>query len=165
MQGLSTTGPTWVMVGLAFWHFSVLVPDRFYGGVIGALVAAVAGALVSGYLLPTPGIPAHNPPGLGTDPSPYGKACAKAVDDAIAGGVTPETEIQLPMIIDEDWGYCGMGSGILYRIQKPAFDYLDAPIEYVHSDEIPVPFNHFLEEAMMPSVDRIVSAVKEVCYR
>jgi pyruvate dehydrogenase E1 component beta subunit len=69
------------------------------------------------------------------------------------------------VIIDEDWGYCGMGSGILYKIQKPAFDYLDAPIEYVHSDEIPVPFNHYLEEAMMPSVDRIVSAVKEVCYR
>jgi pyruvate dehydrogenase E1 component beta subunit len=69
------------------------------------------------------------------------------------------------VIVDEDWGYCGMGSGILYRIQKPAFDYLDAPIEYVHSDEIPVPFNHYQEEAMMPTVDRIVSAVKEVCYR
>jgi pyruvate dehydrogenase E1 component beta subunit len=69
------------------------------------------------------------------------------------------------VIVDEDWGYCGMGSGILYKIQKPAFDYLDAPIEYVHSDEIPVPFNHYLEEAMLPSVDRIVEAVKGVCYR
>ena len=69
------------------------------------------------------------------------------------------------VIVDEDWGYCGMGSGILFRIQKPAFDYLDAPIEYVHSDEIPVPYSHPLEEAMLPSVDRIVSAVKEVCYR
>jgi len=69
------------------------------------------------------------------------------------------------VIVDEDWGYCGMGSGILFKIHKPCFDYLDAPIEYVHSDEIPVPFNHFLEEAMMPSVDRIVAAVKEVCYR
>jgi pyruvate dehydrogenase E1 component beta subunit len=68
------------------------------------------------------------------------------------------------VIVDEDWGYCGMGSGILYRIQKPCFDYLDAPIEYVHSDEIPVPYNHYLEEAMLPSVDRIVTAVKEVCY-
>ncbi|MGB7158753.1 MAG: alpha-ketoacid dehydrogenase subunit beta [Tepidisphaeraceae bacterium] len=69
------------------------------------------------------------------------------------------------VIVDEDWGYCGMGAGILQKIQKPAFDHLDAPIEYVHSDEIPVPFNHYLEEAMMPSVDRIVSAAKEVCYR
>jgi len=69
------------------------------------------------------------------------------------------------VIVDEDWGYCGMGSGILYKLQEPCFDYLDAPIKYVHSDEIPVPFNHFLEEAMMPSVDRIVEAVKEVTYR
>src|SRR6185437_5166733 len=69
------------------------------------------------------------------------------------------------VIVDEDWGYCGMGSGILFKIQEPAFDYLDAPIKYVHSDEIPVPYNHHLEEAMMPSVDKIVSAVKEVCYR
>jgi pyruvate dehydrogenase E1 component beta subunit len=69
------------------------------------------------------------------------------------------------VIIDEDWGYCGMGSGILYKIQKRCFDDLDAPIEYVHSDEIPVPFSHPLEEAMLPSVDRIVSAVKEACYR
>jgi len=69
------------------------------------------------------------------------------------------------VIIDEDYGYCGMGAGILQKIQKQVFDDLDAPIEYVHSDEIPVPFNHFLEEAMMPSVDKIVAAVKEVCYR
>jgi pyruvate dehydrogenase E1 component beta subunit len=69
------------------------------------------------------------------------------------------------VIVDEDWGYCGMGSGILYKIQKRCFDHLDAPIEYVHSDEIPVPFSHPLEEAMLPSVDRIVNAVKESCYR
>jgi uncharacterized membrane protein YeaQ/YmgE (transglycosylase-associated protein family) len=54
----------WVMVGVGIWHLSVLVPDRFYGGIIGALMAAVTGALVSGYLLPAPGIPLHNPPGV-----------------------------------------------------------------------------------------------------
>ncbi len=69
------------------------------------------------------------------------------------------------VIIDEDYGFCGMGAGIMYKIQKAAFDDLDAPIEYVHSDEVPVPFNHYLEEAMMPSVDRIVASVKEACYR
>jgi uncharacterized membrane protein YeaQ/YmgE (transglycosylase-associated protein family) len=54
----------WVMIGVAFWHFAVLVPDRFYGGIIGALIAAVGGALISGYLLPLPGIPTRNPPGV-----------------------------------------------------------------------------------------------------
>jgi pyruvate dehydrogenase E1 component beta subunit len=69
------------------------------------------------------------------------------------------------LIIDEDWGYCGMGSGILMKIQKPCFDYLDAPIEYLHSDEVPVPFNHFMEEAMMPSVERIIESAKAICYK
>ena len=55
----------WVMIGVALWHFSVLVPDRFYGGIIGALIAAVGGAMASvSYLLPSPGIPLRNPPGL-----------------------------------------------------------------------------------------------------
>jgi uncharacterized membrane protein YeaQ/YmgE (transglycosylase-associated protein family) len=54
----------WAMIGIACWHFAVLVPDRFWGGIIGAFLAAVAGALLSGFLLPSPGIPNTNPPGL-----------------------------------------------------------------------------------------------------
>jgi uncharacterized membrane protein YeaQ/YmgE (transglycosylase-associated protein family) len=54
----------WIMVGIAFWHFAVLVPDRFAGGIIGAFLAAVAGALVTGYALPAPGVPLENPPGV-----------------------------------------------------------------------------------------------------
>jgi uncharacterized membrane protein YeaQ/YmgE (transglycosylase-associated protein family) len=52
------------MIGIAVWHAAIFVPDRFYGGIIGALLAAIGGAFASGYLLPTPGIPPHNPPGL-----------------------------------------------------------------------------------------------------
>ena len=55
----------WAMTGIACWHFAVVVPDRFWGGIIGALLAAVLGALISGFLLPQPGIPAANPPGVG----------------------------------------------------------------------------------------------------
>lgn len=54
----------WAMIGIALWHLAVLVPDRFVGGIIGAFIAATAGALVTGYLLPTPGLPAANPPGV-----------------------------------------------------------------------------------------------------
>ena len=53
----------WAMIGIAVWHFAVLVPDRFVGGIIGALLAALGGAFVSGYLLPLPGVPTDNPPG------------------------------------------------------------------------------------------------------
>ncbi len=36
----------WVMIGLAFWHFAVLVPDRFWGGIVGAFLAALVGAVL-----------------------------------------------------------------------------------------------------------------------
>jgi hypothetical protein len=54
----------WAMIGIACWHFAVLVPDRFWGGIIGAFLAALSGALASGFLLPEPGIPGTNPPGV-----------------------------------------------------------------------------------------------------
>ena len=69
------------------------------------------------------------------------------------------------VIIDEDYGYCGIGDGIIGKLHKLCFDDLDAPIERLASDEIPVPFNHYMEEAMMPSINTIVEGVKEVCYR
>jgi hypothetical protein len=55
----------WTMIGIALWHFTVLVPDRFWGGIIGAFLASLAGALLSGYLLAEPGLPRANPPGVG----------------------------------------------------------------------------------------------------
>jgi pyruvate dehydrogenase E1 component beta subunit len=68
------------------------------------------------------------------------------------------------VIVDEDYGYCGIGDAVIGRLHKEVFDDLDAPIERVCSDEIPVPFNHYLEEAMMPSVGRVIEAVEEVMY-
>ena len=41
----------WVMMGIALWHFTVFVPDRFYGGIVGAFFAAVAGASVFGFVV------------------------------------------------------------------------------------------------------------------
>jgi ABC-type Fe3+ transport system permease subunit len=40
----------WFTVGVALWHFTVLLPDRFWGGIVGALLGAVTGAMVSGAL-------------------------------------------------------------------------------------------------------------------
>jgi hypothetical protein len=38
----------WFTVGLAIWHFTVFVPDRFWGGIVGAFLGACAGAMASG---------------------------------------------------------------------------------------------------------------------
>lgn len=38
----------WVTTGVALWHFTVFVPDRFWAGIVGALLGAVLGALATG---------------------------------------------------------------------------------------------------------------------
>ncbi len=41
----------WVMVGLAVWHFTVYLPDHFWGGIAGAFVGAIIGSVLGGLLL------------------------------------------------------------------------------------------------------------------
>ncbi|MCB0865301.1 MAG: hypothetical protein KDB58_06270 [Solirubrobacterales bacterium] len=40
----------WFTLGIAVWHFSVFVPDRFRWGIVGAFVGAVIGAMLTGLL-------------------------------------------------------------------------------------------------------------------
>lgn len=39
------------MMALAIWHFTVYLPDKFWGGIIGAFVAAIVGAVVFGFVV------------------------------------------------------------------------------------------------------------------
>lgn len=41
----------WFMMGLAIWHFTVFLPDRFWQGIVGALLGASAGAMVTGAIV------------------------------------------------------------------------------------------------------------------
>jgi hypothetical protein len=38
----------WFTMGIALWHFTVFLPDRFWQGIIGAFLGAVTGAMASG---------------------------------------------------------------------------------------------------------------------
>jgi hypothetical protein len=38
----------WFTVGVALWHFTVFFPDRFWGGIVGALLGAIAGSMITG---------------------------------------------------------------------------------------------------------------------
>lgn len=40
----------WFTTGVALWHFTVFIPDRFWGGIVGALLGAATGAMVTGAL-------------------------------------------------------------------------------------------------------------------
>jgi hypothetical protein len=50
----------WVMMGLALWHFAVFVPDRFWGGIVGAFLGAVFGAVILGMLIHGVSIPGRD---------------------------------------------------------------------------------------------------------
>ncbi len=41
----------WVMMGLALWHFTIWLPDRYWGGIVGALLGSLIGAAIFGYLV------------------------------------------------------------------------------------------------------------------
>ncbi|HEY3970562.1 MAG TPA: hypothetical protein VGL79_04095 [Solirubrobacteraceae bacterium] len=41
----------WVMMGLSIWHFTIFLPDRFWGGIVGAFIGSLAGAILVGLLI------------------------------------------------------------------------------------------------------------------
>jgi uncharacterized membrane protein len=41
----------WVIMGLAIWHFTIFLPDRFWGGIVGAFVGSVIGSIVVGLII------------------------------------------------------------------------------------------------------------------
>ena len=41
----------WVMIGLAIWHFTIFIPDRFWGGIVGAFVGALVGSVLLGWII------------------------------------------------------------------------------------------------------------------
>ena len=68
------------------------------------------------------------------------------------------------VIIEESWPVASMGSHVGWLIAKNCFDDLDAPVEMVASEDVPMPYNHRLELAAQPTVEKIVNAVKSVLY-
>jgi len=69
------------------------------------------------------------------------------------------------VIVEEQWPMCSVSSEIGYRIQKEAFDYLDAPIRRITSADAPMHYAPNLVAAYLPSVARTVKLVKEVMYQ
>jgi pyruvate dehydrogenase E1 component beta subunit len=68
------------------------------------------------------------------------------------------------VIVEQDRPFCGIGSEVSYRIQKEMFDQLDAPILRVAQEDVPMPYNERLEQAVLPNAEKLIAAVKKVCY-
>jgi pyruvate dehydrogenase E1 component beta subunit len=67
--------------------------------------------------------------------------------------------------VEESWPVCSIGSEICARVAAEAFDYLDAPPIKITGADVPMPYAANLEKLALPSVERIVAAVKSSCYR
>jgi hypothetical protein len=67
----------WVMAGLAIWHFTVFLPDDFYGGIVGAFCGAVLGSILFGLIINLGSVPGRNDTDLLTG--------VEAIPGAVAG--------------------------------------------------------------------------------
>jgi pyruvate dehydrogenase E1 component beta subunit len=69
------------------------------------------------------------------------------------------------VVIDESWPFASISSEIAYRIQKDAFDYLDASVIRVNGADVSMPYSKPLVDAYLPDVAKIIAAVRQVTYR
>jgi len=68
------------------------------------------------------------------------------------------------VIVEESWPVASISSEISHRVQRLAFDYLDAPIQRVTMADAPFAFAVPLIEESLPNVKRVIQAVKDVSY-
>lgn len=69
------------------------------------------------------------------------------------------------VIVEEGWPFAGAGAEVAYRVTSKAFDYLDAPVIRVTGEDVPMPYAKNLEHLVLPSVEKVVTAIKNVLYR
>ena len=68
------------------------------------------------------------------------------------------------VVIDEAMPFASVGSHVAWLVSRNCFDDLDAAVELVSGEDVPMPYNHALELAAQPSVAKIVDAAKRVLY-
>ncbi|MFK7756772.1 MAG: pyruvate dehydrogenase complex E1 component subunit beta [Flavobacteriales bacterium] len=68
------------------------------------------------------------------------------------------------IIVEESFPVGSVCSEIAYRVQRNAFDYLDAPIQRLTQSDTPFPFATTLMAEALPDVPKIVKAAKEAMY-
>lgn len=68
------------------------------------------------------------------------------------------------VIVEEGWPFCSVGASIANLVQRNCFDFLDAPIEHVASEEVPMPYAPNLEAATVPNAQKVIAACKRAMY-
>lgn len=81
--------------------------------------------------------------------------------DAVIASVKKTNRL---VIVEEAWPLASISSEISYKVQREAFDYLDAPVIRITSADVPLPYAPNLIQAALPSVEKVIKAVKESLY-
>ncbi len=69
------------------------------------------------------------------------------------------------VVVEEGWPTCSIASEIVTTCMEHGFDDLDAPVLRVTNEDVPMPYAANLEQLALITSDKVVSAVKKVCYR
>jgi pyruvate dehydrogenase E1 component beta subunit len=69
------------------------------------------------------------------------------------------------VIVEEAWPLGSIATEVTFKVQKDAFDYLDAPILRVTSADVPLPYAPTLIDAALPNAGKVIKAVNQVMYR
>ena len=69
------------------------------------------------------------------------------------------------VIIEEAWPLGSIASEIAYQVQKHAFDYLDAPIQKINNEDVPLPYASALIQEVLPNLEKTLHALNVVLYR
>ena len=68
------------------------------------------------------------------------------------------------VIVEEGWPFGGVGAQISHEVGSKCFDDLDAPVERVTQEDVPLPYAHNLEVASLPNIQKVIRAVRKVMY-
>lgn len=66
------------------------------------------------------------------------------------------------VVVQEGWPFAGVAAEVIAAVVRDAFDDLDAPPERVTNLDVPMPYATNLEAVVLPSVPRVVAAVRAV---
>jgi pyruvate dehydrogenase E1 component beta subunit len=69
------------------------------------------------------------------------------------------------VIVEESWPLGSIASEIAYQVQKHAFDYLDAPIQKINNEDVPLPYAATLIQEVLPNAEKTLHALNAVLYR
>jgi 2-oxoisovalerate dehydrogenase E1 component beta subunit len=86
--------------------------------------------------------------------------CLKPLDEeAILASVRKTSKV---LIVDEANQTCAAGAEVAAIVAEKAFEDLDGPVTRVATPDCPIPFSPPLEQAVLPTVDRVKEAAREL---